>query len=198
MEMNKIWQLLGLLLLFSCGSRNSHVNTQKDYKDSTSISKKESEANYRVREFAKKLELNSFESIDFEIIPNEKDSGNVANIVKISDKNGNTYEIPYNSNARVKFGANKVTNKTETKTNKEIDSVKKENQFLKAKLKSVQKSKVKETEKKAPSFWQTVFGVLGFSIIIILLWEMFKKNFLHVFNLILLAVKKLPFGKFKG
>jgi hypothetical protein len=69
---------------------------------------------------------------------------------------------------------------------------------LKAKLKSVQKSKVKETEKKAPGFWQTVLGILGFSIIVILLWEMFKKNFLHVFNLILLALKKLPFGKFKG
>ena len=191
-------KLFLLITLINCGSRNSALNTQKDYKDSTSISKKESEANYRVRESAKKLELNRFESIDFEIIPNEKDSGNVANIVKISDKNGNTYEIPYNSNAKVKFGANKVTNKTETKTNKEIDSVKKENQFLKAKLKSVQKSKVKETEKKAPSFWQTVLGILGFSIIVIILWEMFKKNFLHVFNLILLAFKKLPFGKFKG
>ena len=191
-------KLFLLITLINCGSRNSAVNTQKDYKDSSVISKKESEANYRVRESAKKLELNSFESVDFEIIPNEKDSGNVANIVKISDKNGNTYEIPYNSNAKVKFGANKVTNKTETKTNKEIDSVKKENQFLKAKLKSVQKSKVKETEKKAPSFWQTVLGILGFSIIVIILWEMFKKNFLHVFNLLLLAFKKLPFGKFKG
>lgn len=31
--MNKIWQLLGLLLLLSCGLRNSHVNSQKNYKD---------------------------------------------------------------------------------------------------------------------------------------------------------------------
>lgn len=195
--MNKIWQLLGLLLLFSCGLRKSHVNTQKDYKDSAVIAKNETTAKYKIKEETHEIKDFSAENFNFEITPNEKDTVIVTKIVKISDKNGNTYEIPYNSNAKVKFGSNKLTNKTETKTNKEIDSVKKENQFLKAQLKSVQKSKVKETEKKAPGFWQTVFGILGFSIVVIFLWEMLKKNFMPIINSILLIFKSLKFGKFK-
>lgn len=173
-----------LALLASCNARKSHTKIEEKKVDSSVVAKKETTASAKIVEKSYEISDLNTNSLNFSIIPNEKDTIIITETVILKDKNGNSLQIPYKSNSRFDFNSQNSQNKQVKQYTKQIDSLVKINALNVAKLKSYEKQKEKQTEKKGTPLHIQVLLYLCFFSISVILWEMFKKNYLSLFQLI--------------
>ena len=182
--MKKIAFFAVLLLLIGCNARKSHTKIEEKKVDSSVVAKKETTASAKIVEKTYEISDLSQNSLNFSIIPNEKDTIVITETVILRDKNGNSLQIPYKSNSRFEFNSQNSQNKQVKGYSKQIDSLVKINALNEAKLKSYEKQKEKQTDKKGTPFHVQILLYLGFFVISVILWEMFKRNYLSLFRLV--------------
>lgn len=176
--------LLILLVLISCNARKSNTKTEEKKVDSSVVAKKETTASTKIVEKSYEISDLNTNSLNFSIIPNEKDTIVITETVILRDKNGNSLQIPYKSNSRFDFNSQNNQNKQVKQYSKQIDSLVKINALNVAKLKSYEKQKEKQTEKKGTPLHIQVLLYLCFFAISVILWEMFKRNYLYLFQIV--------------
>lgn len=173
-----------LLVLVNCNARKSHAKIEEKKVDSSVVSKQTTTASAKIVEKSYEISDLNTNSLNFSIIPNEKDTIVITETVILRDKNGNSLQIPYKSNSRFDFNSQNSQNKQVKQYTKQIDSLVKINALNVAKLKYYEKQKEKQTEKKGTPLHIQVLLYLGFFIISVILWEMFKRNYLSLFQIV--------------
>ena len=173
-----------LAVLAGCNARKSHPKINEKKVDSSVVAKKETTASAKIVEKTYEISDLSQNSLNFSIIPNEKDTIVVTKFIKIKDKNGNIVEVPYKSNSRFEYNSQNSQNKQVKEYSKQINSLVKINALNEAKIKSYEKQKEKQTEKKGTPLHIQIFLYCGFFVISVIIWEMFKKKYLPLFQLI--------------
>ena len=173
-----------IFLLIGCNARKSYTKIDEKKVDSSVIAKKETTASAKTVEKTYEISDLSQNSLNFSIIPNEKDTVVITKFIKIKDKSGNILEVPYKTNSRFDFNSQNSQNKSIKEYSKQIDSLVKINALNVAKLKSYEKQKEKQTEKKGTPLHIQILLYLGFFVISVILWEMFKKNYLSLFQIV--------------
>lgn len=173
-----------LAVLTSCNARKSHTKIEEKKVDSSVVSKQTTTASAKIVEKSYEISDLNTNSLNFSIIPNEKDTIVITETVILRDKNGNSLQIPYKSNSRFDFNSQNSQNKQVKQYTKQIDSLVKINALNMAKLKSYEKQKEKQTEKKGTPLHIQVLLYLCFFIISVILWEMFKRNYLSLFQIV--------------
>ena len=173
-----------IAVLTSCNARKSHTKIEEKKVDSSVVAKKETIASAKIVENTYEISDLNTNSLNFSIIPNEKDTIVITETVILRDKNGNSLQIPYKSNSRFDFNSQNSQNKQVKQYTKQIDSLVKINALNEAKLKSYEKQKEKQTDKKGTPFHIQILLYLGFFVISVILWEMFKRNYLSLFRLV--------------
>ena len=171
-----------LAVLAGCNARKSHTKIDEKKVDSSVVAKKETTASAKIVEKTYEISDLSQNSLNFSIIPNEKDTIVVTKFIKIKDKNGNIVEVPYKSNSRFEYNSKNSQNKQVKEYSKQINSLVKINALNEAKIKSYEKQKEKQTEKKGTPLHIQIFLYCGFFVISVILWEMFKRNYLSLFQ----------------
>ena len=182
--MKKIAFFALIFLLIGCNARKSHTKIDEKKVDSSVVAKKETTASAKIVEKSFEISDLNTNSLNFSIIPNEKDTIVITETVILRDKNGNSLQIPYKSNSRFEFNSQNSQNKQVKEYSKQIDSLVKINALNEAKLKSYEKQKEKQTDKKGTPFHIQILLYLGFFVISVILWEMFKRNYLSLFRLV--------------
>ena len=173
-----------IFLLIGCNARKSYTKIDEKKVDSSVIAKKETTASAKIVEKSHEISDLNTNSLNFSIIPNEKDTVVITKFIKIKDKSGNILEVPYKTNSRFDFNSQNSQNKSVKEYSKQIDSLVKINALNVAKLKSYEKQKEKQTEKKGTPLHIQILLYLGFFVISVILWEMFKKNYLSLFQIV--------------
>lgn len=173
-----------LSVLTSCNARKSHTKIEEKKVDSSVVAKKETIASAKIVENTYEISDLNTNSLNFSIIPNEKDTIVITETVILRDKNGNSLQIPYKSNSRFEYNSQNSQNNSVKQYTKQIDSLVKINALNVAKLKSYEKQKEKQTEKKGTPLHIQVLLYLCFFAISVILWEMFKRNYLSLFQLV--------------
>lgn len=173
-----------IFLLIGCNARKSHTKIEEKKVDSSVVAKKETTASAKIVEKSYEISDLNTNSLNFSIIPNEKDTIVITETVTLRDKNGNSIQIPYKSNSRFEFNSQNSQNKQIKERSKQIDSLVKINALNVAKLKSYEKQKEKQTEKKGTPLHIQILLYVCFFVISVILWEMFKRNYLYLFQLI--------------
>lgn len=189
--MKKIAFFAVLLLLIGCNARKSHTKIEEKKVDSSVVAKKETTASAKIVEKSHEISDLTQNSLNFSIIPNEKDTIVITETVILRDKNGNSLQIPYKSNSRFEYNSQNSQNKQVKEYSKQIDSLVKLNSLNVAKLKSYEKQKEKQTEKKGTPLHVQILLYLGFFVISVILWEMFKKNYLSLFQIVKKFLKNI-------
>ena len=184
MFIKKIAFFAVLLLLIGCNARKSHTKIEEKKVDSSVVAKKETTASAKIVEKTYEISDLSKNSLNFSIIPNEKDTLVITETVILRDKNGNSLQIPYKSNSRFEYNSQNSQNKSVKEYSKQIDSLVKKNALNEAKIKYYEKQKEKKTDKKGTPLHIQIFLYLGFFVISVILWEMFKKNYLSLFQIV--------------
>ena len=182
--------ILILAVLAGCKARKSHTKIEEKKVDSSLVAKKTTIASAKIVEKTYEISDLSQNSLNFSIIPNEKDTIVVTKFIKIKDKSGNIVEIPYKSNSRFEYNSQNSQNKSVKEYSKQIDSLVKINALKVAKLKSYKKQKEKQTEKKGTPLHVQILLYLVFFVISVILWEMFNKNYLSLFQIVKKFFKK--------
>lgn len=170
-----------LSVLTSCNARKSHTKIEEKKVDSSVVAKKETIASAKIVENTYEISDLNTNSLNFSIIPNEKDTIVITETVILRDKNGNSLQIPYKSNSRFDFNSQNSQNKQVKQYIKQIDSLIKTDALNVAKLKSYEKQKEKQIEKKGTPLHIQILLYLMFFVISVILWEMFKKKYLYLF-----------------
>ena len=191
MFIKKIAFFAVISLLIGCNARKSHTKIEEKKADSSVVAKKETTASAKIVEKTYEISDLSQNSLNFSIIPNEKDTVVITETVILRDKNGNSLQIPYKSNSRFEYNSQNSQNKSVKEYSKQIDSLVKRNALNEVKLKSYEKQKEKETDKKGTPLHIQILLYFGFFVISVILWEMFKKNYLFLFQLITKLWKQL-------
>ena len=173
-----------LALLASCNARKSHTKIEEKKVDSSVVAKKETTTSAKIVEKSYEISDLNTNSLNFSIIPNEKDTIVITETVILRDKNGNSLQIPYKTNSRFEFNSQNSQNKQVKEHSKQIDSLVKINALNVAKLKSYEKQKEKQTEKKGTPLHIQVLLYLCFFAISVILWEMFKRNYISLFQIV--------------
>lgn len=173
-----------LALLASCNARKSHTKIEEKNVDSSVVSKKETTASAKIVENTYEISDLNTNSLNFSIIPNEKDTIVITKTVILRDKNGNSLQIPYKTNSRFEYNSQNSQNNSVKEYSKQIDSLVKINALNVAKLKSYEKQKEKQTEKKGTPLHIQVLLYLCFFAISVILWEMFKRNYISLFQIV--------------
>lgn len=173
-----------LAVLTSCNARKSHTKIEEKKVDSSVVAKKETTASAKIVEKSYEISDLNTNSLNFSIIPNERDTIVITETVILRDKNGNSLQIPYKSNSRFDFNSQDSQNKQIKEHSKQIDSLIKINALNVAKLKSYEKQKEKQTDKKGTPLHIQVLLYLCFFVISVILWEMFKRNYLSLFQIV--------------
>lgn len=176
--------LFCLMILAGCNARKSHTKIEEKKVDSSVVSKKETTSSAKIVENTYEISDLNTNSLNFSIIPNEKDTIVITKMVTLRDKNGNSLQIPYKSNSRFEFNSQNSQNKQIKEHSKQIDSLAKINALNVAKLKSYEKQKEKQTEKKGTPLHVQILLYLCFFVISVILWEMFKRNYLYLFQIV--------------
>ena len=184
MVIKKIAFFVVILLLAGCNARKSHTKINEKKVDSSVVAKKETTASAKIVEKTYEISDLNTNSLNFSIIPNEKDTVVITKFIKIKDKSGNIIQVPYKSNSRFEYNSQNSQNKQVKEYSKQIDSLVKINALNEAKLKSYEKQKEKEAEKKGTPLHIQILLYLGFFVISVILWEMFKRNYLSLFRLV--------------
>ena len=184
MFMKKLAFFALIFLLIGCNARKSHIKIEEKKVDSSVLAKKETTASAKIVENSYEISDLNTNSLNFSIIPNEKDTIVITKFIKIKDKSGNIVEVPYKTNSRFEFNSQNSQNKSIKEYSKQIDSLVKLNSLNVAKLKSYEKQKEKQTKKKGTPLHIQILLYLGFFVISVILWEMFKKKYLSLFQLI--------------
>ena len=125
-----------LAVLAGCNARKSHTKINEKKVDSSVVAKKETTASAKIVEKTYEISDLSQNSLNFSIIPNEKDTIVVTKFIKIKDKNGNIVEVPYKSNSRFEYNSQNSQNKQVKEYSKQINSLVKINALNEAKIKS--------------------------------------------------------------
>ena len=180
-----------IFLLIGCNARKSHTKIEEKKVDSSVVSKKQTIASAKIVENTHEISDLNTNSLNFSIIPNEKDTIVITETVILRDKNGNSLQIPYKSNSRFDFNSQNSQNKQVKQYIKQIDSLIKINALNVAKLKSYEKQKEKQTEKKGTPLHIQVLLYLCFFVISVILWEMFKRNYLSLFEIVKKFLKNI-------
>ena len=180
-----------ILILIGCNARKSHVKIDEKKVDSSVVSKKETTASAKIVEKSFEISDLNTNSLNFSIIPNEKDTIVITETVILRDKNGNSLQIPYKSNSRFEFNSQNSQNKQVKGYSKQIDSLIKINALNVAKLKSYEKQKEKQTDKKGTPLHIQILLYLCFFVISVILWEMFRKNYLSFFQIVKKFLKNI-------
>lgn len=173
-----------LVVLTSCNARKSNTKIDEKKVDSSVVAKKETTASAKIVENTYEISELNTNSLNFSIIPSERDTIVITETVILRDKNGNSIQIPYKSNSRFEFNSQNSQNKSVKEYSKQIDSLVKINALSVAKLKSYEKQKEKQTDKKGTPLHIQILLYLGFFVISVILWEMFKKNYLSLFQIV--------------
>jgi len=173
-----------LLVLVNCNARKSHIKIDEKKVYSSVVAKKETTASAKILEKSYEISDLSQNSLNFSIIPSERDTIVITETVVLRDKNGNSLQIPYKSNSRFEFNSQNSQNKQIKEYSKQIDSLVKINALNVAKLKSYEKQKEKQTEKKGTPLHIQILLYLCFFLISVILWEMFKRNYLSLFQIV--------------
>ena len=172
------------IFLIGCNARKSHTKIDEKKVDSSVVAKKETTASAKILEKSYEISDLSQNSLNFSIIPSERDTIVITETVVLRDKNGNSLQIPYKSNSRFDFNSQNSQNKSVKEYSKQIDSLVKINALNVAKLKSYEKQKEKQTEKKGTPLHIQILLYLCFFLISVILWEMFKRNYLSLFKIV--------------
>ena len=180
-----------ILILIGCNARKSHVKIDEKKVDSSVVSKKETTASAKIVEKSFEISDLNTNSLNFSIIPNEKDTIVITETVILRDKNGNSLQIPYKSNSRFEFNSQNSQNKQVKEYSKQIDSLVKINALNEVKLKSYEKQKEKEAEKKGTPLHIQILLYCGFFVISVIIWEMFKKNYSSFFQIVKKFLKNI-------
>ena len=180
-----------IFLLIGCNARKSHIKIDVKKVDSSVIAKKETTASAKIVEKSHEISDLNTNSLNFSIIPNEKDTVVITKFIKIKDKSGNILEVPYKTNSRFDFNSQNSQNKHVKEYSKQIDSLVKINALNMTKLKSYEKQKEKQSEKKGTPLHIQILLYLGFFVISVILWEMFKKNYLSLFQIVKKFLKNI-------
>ena len=180
-----------IFLLIGCNARKSHIKIDEKKVDSSVIAKKETTASAKIVEKSHEISDLNTNSLNFSIIPNEKDTVVITKFIKIKDKSGNILEVPYKTNSRFDFNSQNSQNKHVKEYSKQIDSLVKINALNMTKLKSYEKQKEKQSEKKGTPLHIQILLYLGFFVISVILWEMFKKNYLSLFQIVKKFLKNI-------
>ena len=185
MFMKKLAFFALIFLLIGCNARKSHAKIEEKKVDSSVVAKKETTASAKIVEKSYEISDLNTNSLNFSIIPNKKDTIVITETVILRDKNGNSLQIPYKSNSRFDFNSQNSQNKSIKEYSKHIDSLVKINALNVAKLKAYEKQKEKQTDKKGTPLHIQILLYLCFFVISVILWEMFKRNYLSLFRLII-------------
>lgn len=180
-----------IFILIGCNARKSHAKIDEKKIDSSVVAKKETTASAKIVENSHEISDLNTNSLNFSIIPNEKDTVVITKFIKIKDKSGNIVEVPYKTNSRFDFNSQNSQNKSIKQYSKQIDSLVKINALNVAKLKSYEKQKEKQTEKKGTPLHIQILLYLGFFVISVIIWEMFKKNYLSLFQIVKKFLKNI-------
>ena len=184
MVIKKIAFFVVILLLAGCNARKSHTKINEKKVDSSVVAKKETTASAKIVEKTYEISDLNTNSLNFSIIPNEKDTIVITKFIKIKDKSGNIIQVPYKSNSRFEYNSQNSQNNSVKEYSKQIDSLVKINALNEVKLKSYEKQKEKEAEKKGTPLHIQILLYLGFFVISVIIWEMFKKNYLYFFQIV--------------
>ena len=187
MFMKKLAFFALIFLLIGCNARKSHAKIEEKKVDSSVVSKQTTTASAKIVEKSHEISDLNTNSLNFSIIPSERDTIVITETVILRDKNGNSLQIPYKTNSRFEFNSQNSQNKQVKQYSKQIDSLVKINALNVAKLKSYEKQKEKQTEKKGTPLHIQVLLYLCFFAISVIIWEMIKINYLSLFQI----VKKL-------
>lgn len=180
-----------LAVLAGCNARKSHTKIDEKKVDSSVVAKKETTAYAKIVKKSREISDLNTNSLNFSIIPNEKDTIVITETVILRDKNGNSLQIPYKSNSRFEYNSQNSQNKSVKEYSKQIDSLVKINALNEVKIKSYEKQKEKQTEKKGTPLHIQILLYFGFFVISVFVWEMLKKNYLSLFQLITKLWKQL-------
>ena len=191
MVIKKIAFFVVILLLAGCNARKSHTKIDEKKVDSSVVAKKETTASAKIVEKTYEISDLNTNSLNFSIIPNEKDTVVITKFIKIKDKSGNIIQVPYKSNSRFEYNSQNSQNNSVKEYSKQIDSLVKINALNEVKLKSYEKQKEKEAEKKGTPLHIQILLYLGFFVISVIIWEMFKKNYLSFFQIVKKFLKNI-------
>lgn len=191
MFMKKLAFFALIFLLIGCNAMKSHAKIEEKKLDSSVVAKKETIASAKIVENTYEISDFNENSLNFSIIPSERDTIVITKMVTLRDKNGNSLQIPYKSNSRFDFNSQNSQNKQVKQYTKQIDSLVKINALNVAKLKSYEKQKEKQTEKKGTPLHIQVLLYLCFFAISVILWEMFKRNYLSLFQIVKKFLKNI-------
>lgn len=191
MFMKKLAFFALIFILIGCNARKSHAKIEEKKVDSSVVAKKETTASAKIVEKSYEISDLNTNSLNFSIIPNEKDTIVITETVILRDKNGNSLQIPYKSNSRFEFNSQNSQNKSIKEYSKHIDSLVKINALNVAKLKYYEKQKEKQTDKKGTPLHIQVLLYLCFFVISVILWEMFKRNYLSLFQIVKKFLKNI-------
>ena len=195
MVMKKLVKTAIFFLIFAvlagCNARKSHTKIDEKKVDSSVVAKKETTASAKIVEKTYEISDLNTNSLNFSIIPNEKDTVVITKFIKIKDKSGNIIQVPYKSNSRFEYNSQNSQNNSVKEYSKQIDSLVKINALNEVKLKSYEKQKEKEAEKKGTPLHIQILLYCGFFVISVIIWEMFKKNYLSFFQIVKKFLKKI-------
>ena len=186
-----VMPFFSLVFLVGCNARKSHTKIDEKKVDSSVVAKKETTASAKIVEKTYEISDLNTNSLNFSIIPNEKDTIVVTKFIKIKDKNGNIIQVPYKSNSRFEYNSQNSQNNSVKEYSKQIDSLVKINALNEVKLKSYEKQKEKEAEKKGTPLHIQILLYLGFFVISVIIWEMLKKNYLSFFQIVKKFLKNI-------
>lgn len=186
-----VMPFFSLVFLVGCNARKSHTKIDEKKVDSSVVAKKETTASAKIVEKTYEISDLNTNSLNFSIIPNEKDTVVITKFIKIKDKSGNIIQVPYKSNSRFEYNSQNSQNNSVKEYSKQIDSLVKINALNEAKIKSYEKQKEKEAEKKGTPLHIQIFLYCGFFVISVIIWEMFKKNYLSFFQIVKKFLKNI-------
>ena len=186
-----VMPFFSLVFLAGCNARKSHTKIDEKKVDSSVVAKKETTASAKIVEKTYEISDLNTNSLNFSIIPNEKDTVVITKFIKIKDKSGNIIQVPYKSNSRFEYNSQNSQNNSVKEYSKQIDSLVKINALNEVKLKSYEKQKEKEAEKKGTPLHIQILLYLGFFVISVIIWEMFKKNYLSFFQIVKKFLKNI-------
>ena len=186
-----VMPFFSLVFLVGCNARKSHTKIDEKKVDSSVVAKKETTASAKIVEKTYEISDLNTNSLNFSIIPNEKDTVVITKFIKIKDKSGNIIQVPYKSNSRFEYNSQNSQNNSVKEYSKQIDSLVKINALNEAKIKSYEKQKEKEAEKKGTPLHIQILLYLGFFVISVIIWEMFKKNYLSFFQIVKKFLKNI-------
>lgn len=186
-----VMPFFSLVFLVGCNARKSHIKIDEKKVDSSVVAKKETTASAKIVEKTYEISDLNTNSLNFSIIPNEKDTVVITKFIKIKDKSGNIIQVPYKSNSRFEYNSQNSQNNSVKEYSKQIDSLVKINALNEVKLKSYEKQKEKEAEKKGTPLHIQILLYCGFFVISVIIWEMFKKNYLSFFQIVKKFLKNI-------